>query len=190
MTKRRTWQALAIAIFAAAAPAVAQTPDYPDRDKPDIDLYALMSGKCPTLKVAGRDFACRAVAYFHSEKGRASFTVALDDPDDHSHIISFSGENGQRTQADLYLLNVDRMELSSQDRPKVDGLPVPALDPSDGVCRQIGNFARLQVVSIVCSATDKNGRQYQLRFESDGTPITLRRVREFKAAPRTIDPYQ
>jgi hypothetical protein len=189
MIKRSYWQLLAITIL-AAAPAVAQTPDYPDRDKPDIDLYALMSGKCPTLKVAGRDFPCRAVAYFHSEKGRASFTVALDDPDDHTHIISFSGENGQRTKADFYQLNVDRMELNSQDRPKVDGLPVPALDPSDGTCRQIGNFARLQVISIVCSATDKNGRQYQLRFESDGTPITLRRVREFKASPKTMDPYQ
>jgi hypothetical protein len=65
------------------------------------------------------------------------------------------------------------------------------LDPSDGACRQIGNFARLQVLSIVCSATDKNGRQYQLRFESDGTPITLRRVREFKKAPpQGIDPYR
>ena len=53
MIKRSYWQLLAIAIL-AAAPAVAQTPDYPDRDKPDIDLYALMSGKCPTLKVAGR----------------------------------------------------------------------------------------------------------------------------------------
>ena len=189
MTKRRYWQALAIALL-VSAPAVAQTPDYPDRDKPDIDLYALMSGKCPTLKIAGRDFPCRAVAYFHSEKGRASFTVALDDPDDNSHIISFSGENGRRTQADLYFLTVDRMELNSQDRPKVDGLPVPALEPSDGACRQNGNFARLEVSSITCTATDKEGRQYQLKFESDGTPITLRRVRAFKAAPSTIDPYQ
>jgi len=189
MTRHRYWQALAVAIL-AAAPVVAQTPDYPDRDKPDIDLYALMSGKCPTLKVAGRDFPCRAVAYFHSEKGRANFTVALDDPDDHSHIISFSGENGRRTKADLYFLTIDRMELNSQDRPKVDGLPVPALDPSDGACRQIGNFARLEVSSITCNATDKEGRQYQLKFESDGTPITLRRVREFKASRKTVDPYQ
>ncbi len=189
MTRHRYWQALAVAIL-AAAPVVAQTPDYPDRDKPDIDLYALMSGECPTLKVAGRDFPCRAVAYFHSEKGRASFTVALDDPDDHSHVIAFSGENGRRTKADLYFLTIDRMELNSQDRPKVDGLPVPALDPSDGACRQIGNFARLEVSSITCNATHKQGRQYQLKSESDGTPITLRRVREFKASPKTVDPYQ
>lgn len=188
MIQRRHWHALAIAVL-LAAPAVAEPPDYPDRDKPDIDLYALMSGKCPTLKIAGHDFACKTVAYFHSEKGRASFTVAVDDPTDHSHIISFSGEYGHRTQADLYLLAVDRMELSSQDRPKVDGLPVPALEPSDGACRQNGNFARLEVSSITCSATDKKGRQYQLKFESDGTPITVRRVRSSAPTIRQ-DPYR
>src|SRR5215469_14319501 len=130
MSRHHRWALLALACpLFASAPLAEPTSD---REKPDIDLYALMSGKCPTLKVAGRDFGCRAVAYFHSEKGRASFTVALDDPDDRSHIISFSGEDGRRTQADRYLLTVDRMELNSQDRPKVDGLPVPALEPSDG----------------------------------------------------------
>ena len=64
--------------------------------QPDTDLFALMSGTCSTLKVAGRDFACRTVAYAHGIHGRAYFTIALDDPADHSHIISFSGENGRR----------------------------------------------------------------------------------------------
>jgi hypothetical protein len=194
MTQRRRWQALvqtlaqtlAIAIL-LAAPGLAQ-PDFPDRDKPDIDLYALMSGKCPMVKIAGRDFACKAVAYFHSEKGRANFTVALDDPADQSHIIAFSGEYGHRTKEDLYLLSIDRMELNSKDRPKMDGLPVPALEPSDGACRQIGIFARFEVSSVTCSATDKKGRQYQLKFESDGTPITVRRIRA--TAPTIKDPYQ
>src|SRR5215472_9461017 len=149
MTRRRSWPTLALASLLLASPCLAEV-DYPDRDKPDIDLYALMSGKCPTLKINGRDFACRAVAYFHSEKGRANFTVALDDPADHSHIIAFSGEHGRRTQDDLYLLSVDRMELNSKDRPKMDGLPVPALELSDGMCRQNGNFARLEVTTISC----------------------------------------
>jgi len=187
MTRRFRWQALALAGILLTSPVLAE-PNYPDRDKPDVDLYALMSGKCPTLKVAGRDFACRAVAYFHSEQGRASFTVALDDPTDASHIISFSGEYGHRTQDDLYVLAVDRMELNSKDRPKVDGLPVPALEVSDGNCRQNGNFARLQVSSITCTATDKKGRQYQLQFESDGSPITVRRVRQSAPTIRR-DPY-
>jgi len=188
MTQRRCWQVLALAGVLLASPATAE-PNFPDRDKPDVDLYALMSGKCSTLRIAGRDFACKAVAYFHSEKGRANFTVALDDPADDSHIVSFSGEYSHRTQDDLYLLSVDRMELNSKDRPKVDGLPVPAIELSDGACRQTGNFARLQVSTISCTATDKKGRKYQLQFESDGTPITVRRVR---ASAPTIrrDPYQ
>ena len=143
----------------------------------DTDLFALMSGKCPTLKVAGRDFACRTVAYAHSTRGRAYFTIALDDPADHNHIISFSGENGRRTQDNLYELTVDRMLLNSKHRPKVDGLPVPYVELSAGMCTQLGNFAAGQVSSIVCTATDKNGKKYELRFESDGLPITVRRVR-------------
>jgi len=43
---------------------------------------------------------------FHSEKGRANFTVAVDDPADGSHIVAFSGEYGRRTQDDIYVLAV------------------------------------------------------------------------------------
>ena len=188
MTRRRCWPVLLLAGIFLASPSIAE-PNYPDRDKPDVDLYVLLSGKCPMLKIAGHLFGCKAVAYFHSEKGRPSFTVALDDPADTSHIISFSGEYGHRTKEDLYLLAIDRMELSSGDGPKVDGLPVPALELSDGACRQTGNFARLQVSSITCTATDKKGRLYQLQFESDGSPITVRRVRQSAPTIRQ-DPYQ
>ncbi len=151
--------------------------------EPDTDLLALMSGKCSTLRVAGRDFACTSVAYAHSVHGRAYFTIALDDPADHSHIISFSGENGRRSQDNLYELTVDRMLLNSKSRPKADGLPVPFVELSAGMCTQLGNFAAGQVSSISCSATDKNGKKYELQFESDGSPITIRRV---KPSPPTI----
>jgi hypothetical protein len=178
----------AIAAFWLAAPGFAQALP-PEHEKPDIDLYALMSGNCKTLSVAGHHFGCKIVAFFHSEKGRASFTVALDDPTDADHIVSFSGEYGQRSQENLYVLAVDRLELNSKDRPKVDGLPVPAVERSNGVCQQVGNFPARQVSSITCSATDRSGQHYDLVFESDGTPITLRRVRP---SPPTIrmDPYR
>ena len=173
--------ATAIAATCLAAPCLAQTA--PEREKPDIDLYALMPGNCKTLSVAGHNFACKVVAFFHSERGRASFTVALDDRADESHVVSFSGEYGQRSQENLYVLAVDRMELNSKDRPKVDGLPVPAVERSNGVCQQVGNFAGRQVSSVTCSATDQSGQSYELAFESDGMPITLRRVRP---SPPTI----
>src|ERR1700759_3009186 len=50
----RFGQALALAGVLLAMPAVAQ--EQPKELKPDVDLYALMTGKCSTLKVAGRDF--------------------------------------------------------------------------------------------------------------------------------------
>jgi hypothetical protein len=151
--------------------------------EPDTDLLALMSGTCSTLKIAGHDFACRSVAYAHGVHGRAYFTIALDDPSDHNHIISFSGENGRRSQDNLYELTVDRMLLNSKNRPKLDGLPVPFVELSAGTCTQLGNFAAGQVSSISCSATDKNGKKYELEFVSDGSPITIRRV---KPSPPTI----
>jgi hypothetical protein len=146
-------------------------------EAPDTDLFALMTGTCSTLKVAGRDFACRTVAYAHSAEGRAYFTIALDDPADESHIISFSGENGKRTNNDnMYDLTIDRMMLNSKNQPKADGLPVPAAVKSIGRCVQLGSLATGHISSVVCSATDNSGNKYDLRFESDGSPITLRRV--------------
>lgn len=143
---------------------------------PDTDLFAMMTGTCNTLKIAGRDFACHTVAYAHSVQGRAYFTVAVDDPADPSHIISFSGDNGQRTKDNLYDLPVDRMLLNSKNQPKADGLPVPAVVKSSGRCVQLGSFVSGHVTSVVCSATDKSGKKYELRFESDGSPISVRRV--------------
>jgi hypothetical protein len=142
----------------------------------DTDLFALMTGTCSTLKIAGRDFACRTIAYAHSAKGRAYFTIALDDPADQNHIISFSGDNAKRTNENLYDLTIDRMLLNSKNQPKADGLPVPAVVKSAGRCVQLGNFASGHITSVVCSATDKSGKKYDLRFESDGSPITVRRV--------------
>jgi hypothetical protein len=160
----------------AESGAADETADDLKPQTPDTDLFALMSGTCSTLRIAGRDFACRTVAYAHSVRGRAYFTVALDDPADQSHIISFSGENGKRNNENLYDLTVDRMLLNSKNRPKVDGLPVPTAVTSSGRCLQLGIFASGHISSVVCSATDRSGRKYELRFESDGSPITVRRV--------------
>jgi hypothetical protein len=146
------------------------------REEPDTDVLALPSGKCSTLKIAGRDFACRAVAFFQNEQGRANFVIALDDPMDGSHIITFSGNNGRREKGDLYELQIDRMLLNSKDRPKVDGLPVPVVELSTGTCRQLGNLTTTGISSIACTATDGNGKSYELQFESDGSPTTVRRI--------------
>jgi hypothetical protein len=179
MTMSRRWQLSAIsAVFLAVWSVSVPSRIFASNETSDIDIYALMSGKCSTLKIAGRDFACRAVAYFHSEQGRANFTVALDDPADDSHVISFSGDNGRKEQENLYELPIDRMLLNSKDRPKADGLPVPSVELSAGICKQVGNFATRRISSISCSATDKAGRKYELRFESDGSPMALRRVRQ------------
>jgi len=201
MMMRLCWQVFAVAIIFFATPSVAE-PTYggrlfghvqnikefappltfvaeeTKRREPDTIILAFMSGKCSKLKIAGRDFACRAVAFYQTEQGRANFTIALDDPADTTHIITFSGENARKEQDNLYELAVDRMLLKSKDRPKVDGLPAPLVELSTGACKQLGNFATGQVSSISCVATDSNAKKYELQFESDGSPIKVMRLRE------------
>jgi len=187
MTMRSRPQALALATLLMATPAVAS--DELQRQEPDTIVFAMMSGKCSTLKVAGRDFTCRAVAFFQTEEGRANFTVALDDPNDDSHIITFSGDNGRRPEANLYELPIDRMLLKSKDRPKADGLPVPSIESTAGMCTQVGNFVTLEVSSVSCTATDKNGKKYELQYQSDGTPMAVRRIKRMRVGSPAVSPF-
>jgi hypothetical protein len=115
--------------------------------------------------------------------------VALDDPDDDSHIITFSGDNGRRPEANLYELPVDRMLLKSKDRPKADGLPVPFVELSAGMCKQVGNFVTMEVSSVSCTATDKNGKKYELKYESDGEPMSVRRIKRVRTGSTAVSPF-
>ena len=186
---RRCWHALALAIVFLATASVAGPLLLVSDEEPDTIMFALMSGKCSTLKVAGRDFACRAVGYYQTEQGRGNFVIALDDPADDSHIVTFSGENGRRPQDNLYELPIDRMLLKSKDRPKLDGLPVPSVELTAGICRQVGNFATRQVSSISCTATDRSGKKYELQFASDGAPIAVRRLKKTRAGLPAMSPF-
>src|SRR3954452_24790842 len=112
-THMRFLRPLLVAVFLAATPSLAAGAT--EREEPDIDMYAHISGRCTTLKIAGHDFVCKAVAYFHGQQGRAHFTIVLDDPRDASHIVSFSGENARREQENVYELQVCRMLLNSKD---------------------------------------------------------------------------
>ena len=173
---RISWRAIALAFVCGLAFPNVLVADDTQHQEPDVDMFASMAGKCPVVKVADRDFVCTSVAFFHSPGGRSSFTVPLNDPDDDSHIVTFSGDKAKRDQ-DVYQLTVDRMLLKSKDRPKIDGLPVPSTVLATGDCKQVGNFATQKVSSIACTATDANGVKYEFQFESDGTPIRVMMVR-------------
>jgi len=102
LTMRCRRQVFAVAILFLATPSVAE----PSRQEPDIDMFALMTGKCSTLKIAGRDFACRSVAYFHSQQGRAHFRLRSTTP---PTPVTSSRSRGQRRreQDNLYELSID-----------------------------------------------------------------------------------
>ncbi|MEH2489395.1 hypothetical protein V1280_005334 [Bradyrhizobium sp. AZCC 2230] len=194
LTMRLRRPALAAILIVLASPCFAESSspipvnNPPAQQNSLMDVLALMSGHCKTLKVAGRPFACKTVAFAHDDKGRVNFAVAVDDPSDDNHVVSFSGENGKRADDNSYELPVDRMLLNSKNRPKVDGLPVPAAQTSTGSCRQTGNFAARKVNDVTCSATDSEGRKYELLFVSDGKPVSVRRIRQ--SSPSVQDPFK
>ncbi len=122
MRLRRPVLAATLMVFASPCFAESSTPipvnNPPLQQQNFIDLLALMSGHCKTLKVAGRTFACKTVAYAHGDKGRVNFAVAVDDPSDENHVVSFSGENGKRADDNSYELPIDRMLLNSKGPPE------------------------------------------------------------------------
>jgi len=142
----------------------------------ETDLLAAMTGTCRMLKIAESDFLCSGVTYSHTPEGRSSFTIVVNDPNDDTHIITFSGENGKITQENLYELTIDRMLLKSKDSAKVDGMLVPLIEMATGKCSQIGELVTWMVSSVSCLAADEKGTRYEFNFESDGSPATVRRI--------------
>ena len=209
VTKGHCWRTLAVALFFHAAPSFAEpfhgsaiwqdshnnrsaprtlVSDGASRPEPDAIIFALMSGKCIEFKIASRDLKCRAVAFFQTEDGRANYTVAVDDPIDDSHTITFSGDNGRR-EGDLYELQIDHMQLKSKDRPKADGLPVPLAEPSTGICKQNGSFVTREMSTISCTAVNSNGKTYELQYQSDGSPMEIKRIKRTRLGPAPVSPF-
>jgi len=76
-----------------------------------------------------RDFGCKGGGLFFLPARPRAFTIVRDDPRDASHIVSFSGEKGSREQ-DKYLGTASRPHAAQFQGPaKVDGLPVPLVNP-------------------------------------------------------------
>src|SRR5438034_3375987 len=157
-------------------PATPVVPIADDDGKYDIDLIVGMSGKCTTFRVAGQNLPCRAVKYFHGESGRAFFTIAVDDPADKGHNVSFSGDKARRDKNDFYELTIDQVLLNSRERPLAGGVRVPRVEPSDGTCKQTGDIESKQIKSISCLATDRAGQTYELQFQADGHPATVQKI--------------
>ena len=206
MTVHARWQAAVIILIFLAAPSIAgpfhgvrflaktsALPLIPVTDdikrEPDAIVFVRMTGTCSKVRVAGRDFKCRAVAFIQNVEGRANYSVALDDPNDDSHVISFSGDNGRRPQDNLYELPIDRMLIKNKDRPKADGLPVPSIELTSGLCKQVGSFAEQKVSSVSCSATDKSGKKYELEYQSDGKPVTVLRISQKPVGLPLVTPF-
>ena len=186
MTKRPS-QALALAILLIAMPAVAS--DELQRQEPDTIIFAMMSGKCRTLKVAGRDLHLPGRSFL-PDRGRQGEFYGRDQRSQgrqpYHHVF-----RRQRAKArSQRIRTADRPDAAEiQGRPKADGLPVPSIEPAAGICKQVGNFVTLELSSISCTATDKNGKKYELQYESDGTPMAVRRIKRMRVGSPAVSPF-
>jgi hypothetical protein len=137
----------------------------------DIDLIVTMSGRCSTLKIAGRDLACRAVKYFHA--GRAGyFTIAIDDAADNSHIVSFSGETARQRGPQFF---------RADDRPDA----AQSGDRGSMACASCWSSRRAapapdRYLDRANLKSPRRGGQerkkYELQFDSDGQPVKMQRI--------------
>jgi hypothetical protein len=147
-----------------------------DDENYDIDMIVTFSGRCATFRAAGQSLPCRAVKYFHGQSGRAYFTIAIDDPTDKGHILSFSGDKARREKNDLYELTIDQMLLNSKDRPKVNAVRMPLVKAANGICRQSGDVEKKRITAVSCVATDKDGLKYELEYAADGEPALMQTI--------------
>jgi hypothetical protein len=182
---------IADSLLAGSAHAAPQLPRHPASEKAtpapvfrvaaddenyDIDMIVAFSGRCATFRAAGQNLPCRAVKYFHGQGGRAYFTIAIDDPTDKGHILSFSGEKARREKNDFYELTIDQLLLNSKERPRVNAVRVPLVKPANGVCRQFGDVEKKLITAVSCVATDRDGLKYELEFEADGKPALVQTI--------------
>lgn len=148
----------------------------------DIEISAFMKGRCQAA-VANKSYTCSPVSYIITGS-RALFTMVLDDPEDDGRAISFSGSRSDGAIAldKSYELPIDRMLVNSKARPRRNDLPVPLIQQATGKCVQTGDFAERQVRTVSCTAKNDQGIEYLLRFESDGSPMSVIRSKDERLA--------
>src|SRR3982074_3221174 len=69
------------------------------------------------------------------------------------------------------------MLLKSKDRPKADGLPMPSVEPTAGLCKQVGNFVTLELYHMFSDERAQHGQKYELQYQSAGIPMAVRRIK-------------
>jgi hypothetical protein len=156
--------AKAVATIALLLPSHAGAADH-------IQAFATLKGKCEKLVLAGADMSARCgniVSQTAYHSGRTGFYVTVGD-----HVVTFSGIEGAKPDADTQLQSVDTVLLNfGPDKAK------PAVKTATGGCAYSNPY--LGPMTISCDAVDDGGEAYLLQFRTDGTPPT---IRTFEAEP-------
>jgi hypothetical protein len=117
-------------------------------------------GSCSEVVVAGGNAACSTMplSYTQFKDGRSTFMIASVE----DGVVSFSGVD-ESWSKDRHLLIVDEIGTTLEQKSKT-------LHGS-GSCVANWSTDRAYMNDVTCNAQDDNGKIYQFKFVSDGSPV-------------------
>lgn len=159
MSAGRNWLSipvLCLVIFAGGyVPTLAQ-------DLTNLTGMASLSGDCERLVAAGNNFSddCNGLILQSIYRtGRTGFTVTVGDK---GVVMTFSGMEGAKPDADSQLQSLDKVILNLG----IDGVPPTSTDVTGG-CAYSNPYNGPMTIS--CQGVDPKGEAYLLQFRTDGS---------------------
>lgn len=137
------------------------------QDESGPSQIAMLSGECQYVAISGNNFSkfCQGsiVQSVYENEPRTGFTVVIGAGDDVNAIITFSGLEAVKPDADSQLQTVDKviLNLGMEDVE-------PAVTVVKGSCAYTNPTKGPATIS--CHAFDDDKSSYILHFRTDGSP--------------------
>jgi hypothetical protein len=144
--------AAVLALSLLSGPAYAETAD--------IQQMVVVEGTCERLAFGGKDYtATCSTKLLQSiyDNGRVGFYVIYDD----DHIVTFSGFDGAKPDADTQLHDIDGVIFGKGDPNDVEAVP------ASGICSYANPTQG--PTTIACQGVTKDDRAFLMVFRSDGS---------------------
>ena len=149
------------------------------QDLSNLSGMASLSGDCERLIAAGNNFSddCNGmIMQSIYDTGRTGFTVTVGDK---GVVMTFSGIEGAKPDADSQLQSLDKVILNLG----IEGVP-PTSTSVTGSCAYSNPY--IGPMTISCQGVDESGEAYLLQFRTDGSEPKISDLSASKS-PTTVD---
>ena len=154
------------AVLATGSASLAAWQPARGADDIELDLIAVLQGRCATMTVAGKDAACATRGGVLVTRLKNNRTLVMVGMQDGRSALTFVGDGAPGGADPLTDLKITRVYVGSDpNAPHIDAAGACRLSPGpDGRATPV----------LACSATDSAGARYSLDFESAGAPQVQR----------------